>query len=71
MVMLKRSLSNIRSLLEKETRERAAEVAEISDKFAKETADLRERLGKEVAGREADVKALQVRRNFVKSPYLC
>ena len=59
------SLSNLRSLLEKETRERAAEVAEISDKFAKENADLRERLGKEVAGREADVKALQVRRNLV------
>ena len=64
------SLSNIRSLLEKETRERAAEVAEISDKFAKENADLRERLGKEVAGREADVQALQARRNLVKEPLL-
>ena len=48
-------------MLEKETRERAAESAETRDKFEKENADLRDRLGQEVAGREADVKALQVR----------
>ena len=48
-------------MLEKESRERAAELAEVRDKSEKEIADLRDRLGKEVAGREADVKALQVR----------
>lgn len=53
--------SHLRSLLEKETRERAAELAEVKDRLEKENADLSERLGKEVAAREADVKALQVR----------
>ena len=53
-------VSSLRALLEKETRERTAESAETRDKFEKENADLRDRLGKEVAGREADVKELQV-----------
>ena len=53
-------VSPLRALLEKETRERTAESAETRGKFEKENADLRDRLGKEVAGREADVKALQV-----------
>ena len=51
--------------MEKETRERAAELAEVTDKFEKENADLRDRLGKEEAEREADVKELQVRETYV------
>ena len=58
----------LRSLLEKETRERVAELAEVTDKLEKENADLRDRLGKEEAGREADVKALQVRLLLAQGP---
>ena len=63
--------SLLRALLEKETRERAAELAEVTDKFEKENADLRDRLGKEEAGRQADVKELQVREKYVLNAVVC